>query len=167
MDESTEGKTISPAGGHVTDLDSRIVRQLPPAPLLECHHSWYSSSTSTSSSLHFLWQDSWDKNIYIVHTSPSDSSSWQTNTNFEVNIIQNMGDVKVFFHSILLMTSQSVQYLIYGNLISPRDDVGQWQYYCHCCTTDNLAITVAIVPGSAETGHQQRPPALVQIFLTK
>lgn len=29
-----------------------------------------------------------------------------------------MGDVKVFFHSILLMTSQSVQYLIYGNLIS-------------------------------------------------
>ena len=56
-----------------------------------------------------------------------------------------MGDMKVFFHSILLMTSQSVQYLIYGNLISPRDDVGQWQYYCHCCTTDNLAITVAIV----------------------
>ena len=38
MNESTEGETISPAGGHVTNLDSRIVIQLPPAPLLQgCH----------------------------------------------------------------------------------------------------------------------------------
>ena len=38
VNESTEGKAISPTGGHVTDLDSRIVIQLPPAPLLQsCH----------------------------------------------------------------------------------------------------------------------------------
>ena len=32
--EGTEGQAVSPAGGHVSDLDSGVVIQLPPAPLL-------------------------------------------------------------------------------------------------------------------------------------
>ena len=31
--EGTEGQAVSPAGGHVSDLNSGVVIQLPPAPL--------------------------------------------------------------------------------------------------------------------------------------
>ena len=37
--EGTECEAIPPARGHVSDLDSRIVLHLPPAPLLQGCHS--------------------------------------------------------------------------------------------------------------------------------
>ena len=42
--EGTECEAIPPARGHVSDLDSRVVLHLPPAPLLQGRHSKYSHS---------------------------------------------------------------------------------------------------------------------------
>ena len=49
--EGAEGEAVSPAGGHVPDVEAGVGGQLPPAPLLQGRHSPHLGGSHAASSL--------------------------------------------------------------------------------------------------------------------
>ena len=48
--EGAEGEAVSPAGGHVPDVEAGVGGQLPPAPLLQGRHSPHLGGSHAASS---------------------------------------------------------------------------------------------------------------------
>ena len=45
--EGAEGEAVSPAGGHVPDVEAGVGGQLPPAPLLQGRHTHHAADLGT------------------------------------------------------------------------------------------------------------------------